>query len=434
MCISWTQTTSTWLGLMALMMPTIARSYKPSKGCAIRAVRRLPEPGIRINKVKVTFHTAHSITCDGLWSANVHPIEPRALLLGDQEPGSLQFFSNLTIPSEPFNSREDELISIEKSFFRTHTRDCHIFNLYGPAGVGKTQIALEFARRFGGHFGPIFWIDSQTSIEVEHGFLEIARALRLPRFDVGVEGLAHEAAHSVLEWLRNSHNTNWLIIFDGVGLYASSDVRKLISKLRRVNGYIIITSRFPSKSGSDKGCRIGPMSLEDSRVLMHSYFSTSHTMGPSTHGLNSPYASLLSQPFVDSHLDNVSNVLDGLPLAQRMAAGYMMTTAISPTEFVHRYRKQSENTPEYSQVQQGSFFVLLKLIEETLTPATRQIISMCSTLSLESIPLWIFEEATASFSSKCKSNPKYSAVRSTVVNLYLQGLCASPSSTSRALV
>lgn len=158
--------------------------------------------------------------------------------------------------------------------------NCHIVNLHGPGGIGKSQIALAFAHRFHDHFSSIFWIPSQTRTAVEHEFLEIARTLRLPTFE---EGSAHEIAYSVLEWFESSRNTGWLLIFDDVDLSAAPDVIELIPSTTCVHGHVIITSRALLNLPFAKTYRVDPLQVEESRALLKTYLGPSRPYGSYTH-------------------------------------------------------------------------------------------------------------------------------------------------------
>lgn len=132
--------------------------------------------------------------------------------------------------------------------------------LTGLGGVGKTQIALEYAYQNHKVFDAIFWISAEDSSSMYQSFSRAAvEALKLPSARLN----AHEKNRVVLRrWLRNTCKlekeitrrlTNsdlylaktWLLVFDNVDDYAMLKRFWPTSK----SGAIIVTTRdtaFPS--------------------------------------------------------------------------------------------------------------------------------------------------------------------------------------------
>lgn len=55
--------------------------------------------------------------------------------------------------------------------------------IYGRRGVGKTDIALQYAYTNPAGFEAIFWIQCETSITLRQSFTDMAIALDLPGAD-----------------------------------------------------------------------------------------------------------------------------------------------------------------------------------------------------------------------------------------------------------
>ncbi|KAJ5729079.1 Tetratricopeptide-like helical [Penicillium malachiteum] len=88
------------------------------------------------------------------------------------------------------------------------------FALWGTGGVGKTQIALEFAyKRKDEAKESIFWVDCETGMSIAKSFTKIANALKL-------EGVIEDENSDknrllVLNWFRST-GESWLLILDNV--------------------------------------------------------------------------------------------------------------------------------------------------------------------------------------------------------------------------
>ncbi|KAE9389416.1 hypothetical protein BT96DRAFT_400893 [Gymnopus androsaceus JB14] len=107
-----------------------------------------------------------------------------------------------------------------------------LFLLHGLGGAGKTQCALEFARKFKKSFSVIYFITAESENSIMASYYDIAmRNGSLP-----VQGW-----ESGFRWFK-MHEANWLIIMDNADDPQLSLGRFLPSC---DHGNIIITSRNP---------------------------------------------------------------------------------------------------------------------------------------------------------------------------------------------
>jgi cellulose biosynthesis protein BcsQ len=105
--------------------------------------------------------------------------------------------------------------------------------LYGLGGVGKTQLALEYAHRFMADYDLVWWVPSERTEEISGALADLARKLGL---QVG-DNVA-EAAEAALEELRRDATPHWLLIFDN-----ADDPKQLEPYLPTGSGHVLITSR-----------------------------------------------------------------------------------------------------------------------------------------------------------------------------------------------
>ena len=105
----------------------------------------------------------------------------------------------------------------------------------GLGGVGKTQIAIEYATRNRFEYpNGVFWVNAETIGGLTSGFTEIARILHLPAAD---SSDLDRVVRAVTEWLDRTDG--WLLILDNV------DDRRDVQRFFPVRGTgdLLITSR-----------------------------------------------------------------------------------------------------------------------------------------------------------------------------------------------
>jgi len=142
-------------------------------------------------------------------------------------------------PNEYFSGRDNVL---ETLFRELNDRSTNHFTrrvaLHGLPGIGKTQIALEYAYEHRDDYAYVFWISGADRAQLLSGFSEIARKVEYPRSE-----RPEDVAKRVLQWLRETED--WLLIIDNL-----DDMTVLDDCLAESeSGHIIIITRSPNISG-----------------------------------------------------------------------------------------------------------------------------------------------------------------------------------------
>lgn len=142
---------------------------------------------------------------------------------------------NIPVRRNPnFVGRNDELdkihTALESGHFAALTQ-----TLVGLGGIGKTQLAVEYAHRYQFEYDVIWWIRADDTDTLTLDFGKLAERLGL------IEELHSTDRSEVVEAVRSwlSTGKNWLLIFDNAVDY------KLISTIlpNPQRGHILITSR-----------------------------------------------------------------------------------------------------------------------------------------------------------------------------------------------
>ncbi|GAA4966083.1 hypothetical protein GCM10023334_087010 [Nonomuraea thailandensis] len=190
----------------------------------------------------------------------------------------------------------------------------------GLGGVGKSELALQYAHRHRQDYELVWWIDADSPDRIRTGLAALAQALTCGIDSVAAEqATVEEAAGWAVSWL--AAHPGWLVIFDNVEEVA--DVEPYLAGL--AHGHVLITTR------RDVGWQhldIAPVRLE---LLSR----------PAAIAL---LAGLIGPP--DSAnagaLEDLAEQLGDLPLALTQAGAYIART---PRMTLTRYLDLLKNVP-----------------------------------------------------------------------------------------
>ena len=128
--------------------------------------------------------------------------------------------------------------------------------LYGLGGIGKTQLAVAYAKQQKDSYSAIFWLNAGSEDSLKQSFARIARRIvrdhpslsRLSRICNEEEDL-DEVVDAVKAWLSLPGNTRWLMIYDNYDTpkvptdigHAQVDIRRFLPE--SYQGSVIITTR-----------------------------------------------------------------------------------------------------------------------------------------------------------------------------------------------
>ena len=162
---------------------------------------------------------------------------------------SLSNVSNI----EHFVARETELGEMHRELGGDGSRRAVV--LYGLGGIGKTQLAVAYAKRHKDSYSAIFWLNVKDEDSVKQSFVKVAKrilrdhpsASRLSNVDMNQN--LDEVVDAVKAWLSLPDNTRWLMIYDnydnpklpGKTDPAAVDIQRYLPE--SYQGSIIITTR-----------------------------------------------------------------------------------------------------------------------------------------------------------------------------------------------
>ena len=201
------------------------------------------------------------------------------------------FYVNFSLKGVPvlgrFVARDIEMAGIAKVMLPISAdQACRkICVLYGMGGIGKTQLAIQFARKYRKKYSAVFWIDGSSKEKLKQSIADLASQLPqhqlLGRAKLYAQQPHEEldgAVEDVLSWFSQSLNGQWLLIYDNVDREISAEISypeafNLKEYLPKADqGYILITSRLTNLWHLGEGdIRVGPVSeLQGENILTNS--------------------------------------------------------------------------------------------------------------------------------------------------------------------
>ena len=91
--------------------------------------------------------------------------------------------------------------------------------LYGLGGIGKTQLAIAYAKRHKDNYSAIFWLNIKDEDSLKQSFARVVRQILREHpsarwlSSVDIKNL-DEVIDALKAWQSLPYNTRWLMIYD----------------------------------------------------------------------------------------------------------------------------------------------------------------------------------------------------------------------------
>ncbi|CAM5606467.1 FxSxx-COOH system tetratricopeptide repeat protein [Streptomyces aurantiogriseus] len=262
-----------------------------------------------------------------------------------------------------FTGRDATLREVRQRL--TSVNDAARLVVHGLGGVGKTQLAVEYAYRYLSKYRFVAFVDAENPDLVASQFVSLARELGL------TEVSSDQVIPRVYGKLRDRRP--WLIIFDN-GEKPGPLTHALPSGGLAGNGHVIVTTRVSNWSGSAGVIDLDVFTRRESVELLVRRVP----------GMTAAVA------------DRIAEQLGDLPLGLEQAAGYMAYNHTAPEEYLALLTSRLEDMIAQGELTDRPMVVVATLWQlsvrrlETEQPQAVRLLKLCSLLAPEPIPLDLF--------------------------------------------
>jgi transcriptional regulator with XRE-family HTH domain len=272
---------------------------------------------------------------------------------------------NIPARNPGFTGRDDLLAGVREQLLAGDK--AVVQALHGMGGVGKTQLAAEYAHRFAGTYDLAWWINAEQGGLIGDQVAALGLALGCVQPGAGTQTVRA----AVLAELR--HRGRWLLVFDN-----AEDPADVAPWLPGGGGHVLITSRQRGWDEVAAPVEVDVLARAESVAILQTRVT------------------VLS----GADADRLAAELGDLPLAIAQAAGFMADTGMAADEFLALLRTRAGQL--LAQGAPGSYPRSLAaatgLIADRLArqdPAAAELASVCAFLAPEPIPESLFTAAVS---------------------------------------
>jgi transcriptional regulator with XRE-family HTH domain len=258
--------------------------------------------------------------------------------------------------------------------------------LHGLGGVGKTQIALEYAYRHALEYSAVFWIGSETEEQIVSNLLRIAETLQLPERE---DKDQQRVVAAVQRWL--SAHGQWLLIWDNVE--DLEVLHRFLSATR--SGAMLITTRCQTVGTFACGLDLLPMKHEEGVLFL---LRRAKMLEPEAAYEDVRHLAQ-SQPTEYAVASELVTALGGLPLALDQAGASLEATRCGLPAYVELFRtrcavllqQRGEGTRDHPASVSTTFARALTATARR-HPAVLDLLHVCALLQPDAIPEELFRQ------------------------------------------
>jgi tetratricopeptide (TPR) repeat protein len=261
-----------------------------------------------------------------------------------------------------FTGRKEQLQSLRNQFTtRTSNRVVLTQAVAGLGGLGKTQLALEYAYEQRPRYEVVWWLRAEQENTLLEDYANLAAELGLP---VTPDADRRQVMHAV--WAKLQTVRLWLLVFD------NAEHAKSIEAFvpTQGNGDVLITSRDREWTGHADRLDIDKFEPKESVEFLVKRTGLSDRDGAAA----------------------IAEAVDHLPLALEQAAAYIAGHGLSFQKYLADYRERQTEMHErgtalfYQSTVAATWLINFEALEKK-NPAAAELFNLCAFLAPDRIPL-----------------------------------------------
>jgi hypothetical protein len=267
-------------------------------------------------------------------------------------PGRLPPVWNVPNREPFFTGREDVLAEMDARLARA--RQVALVAEDGEGGVGKTELAVEYAWRHAADFGLVWWVDAGSAGTREASLLELATLL-------GVSATGGVRTIVPALYAELARRADWLLVLDGV-----RDADQLAALRPPASGRLMVTSRA-DVLGEPAVERIvlGRFDRADSVELLQR---------------RCPWLARTAA-------DRIAEIVRDLPLALAQAGAFLARTGMAAEEYLPELARQAGNRGGTGEAGLAAAVAVGLDRLAALDPAAADLLDQLALLAAEPVPL-----------------------------------------------
>jgi hypothetical protein len=312
-------------------------------------------------------------------------IEDLSLLQASAPRAALPAVWNVPYPRNSFFIGRDEILTRLRTQLQTGqaTALSQPQAIIGLGGIGKTQIAVEYAYRFQQDYQLVLWARAENTEALTSSYVTIATMLNLPEYEAQEQEITIQAVKS---WLQT--HSGWLLILDN-----AYDLLMVSAFLpAALGGHLLLTTRAFSVGNLASRLEVNTLSAEQGALFLLRR------------------ASLVAPDVTLEHVSSrerdlavqVSQELGGLPLALDQAGAYLEATGTALAAYQQIYQRHRAELLAQRRAQgadhpepvASTWSLSFARVEET-NPAAADLLRLCAHLAPDAIPEEILTRGAA---------------------------------------
>ena len=218
---------------------------------------------------------------------------------GPRRPGTVPRIWNVPARNPGFTGRDQMLVAVRETLLSGDR--AVVQALHGMGGVGKTQLAIEYAYRFAGAYDMAWWVNAEQGGLIGEQFAALGSALGCIPAGAGIEAVRF----AVLAELRE--RGRWLLVFDN-----AEDPADIAGWLPGGGGHVLVSARARGWTEVAAAVEVDVLARLECVAILQ--------------------ARVTRLDAADA--DRLAAELGDLPLAVAQAAGFMAETGMPAAEYL----------------------------------------------------------------------------------------------------